>query len=370
MLIAIAVGLDSLFHRNFEKSGPCPFVRIFVYEHITGGGTYVDTALGRPCGSLLAEGSAMLRALVADFELLDGVEVVFLRDARLTGLGIDGNEGRIVRSVSEYWQAFDQTAAESDGTLVVAPEIGGALLRCCQTVVDAGGRLVSPGPSAVAIASNKFTLQRRLRDEDVPVPQARRVAIGDPPPVGFPFPAVIKPVDGAGSMGVRLIRSADEWSWEANPSEQQGWLLQQYRHGTPASVALLCCPSGVHPLIPCRQRFDGSERFAYRGGSLPLEPQLAKRAVRLAVRATQRALPGVVGYLGVDLMLGGDPSGGEDVVIEINPRVTTSYVGLRAAANTNLAAAMLAVAEDRAPDMRFSPESLEFDADGTVRCAI
>jgi predicted ATP-grasp superfamily ATP-dependent carboligase len=70
------------------------------------------------------------------------------------------------------------------------------------------------------------------------------------------------------------------------------------------------------------------------------------------------------------LVLGDDPFGDQDVVIEVNPRVTTSYVGLRAAAESNLAAAMLALVEDRAPDLRYSPESLEFDADGTVRRAM
>lgn len=347
-----------------------PLLRIFVYEHITGGGTFVDTSLGTPCGTLLAEGDAMLRALAADFAAVEGVDVVSLRDARLKDSAVCGNGSRVVRSVAEYGGLFDEFAAESDATIIVAPEIGGALLRCCQRVVDVGGKLISPGPSAVAVASDKFRLCRLLRDDGVPTPYTRGILAGDSLPIDFPFPAVIKPVDGAGSMGVQLIRCPDDWSWEANPSDQQDWLLQPYQLGTPASVALLCRPSGVHPLIPCRQRFDGSERFAYCGGSLPLPPPLAERSVRLAVRATERALPGVVGYLGVDLVLGGDASGGEDVVIEINPRVTTSYVGLRAAAETNLAAAMLAVAADRAPDMRFSPKSLEFDADGTVRRAI
>jgi predicted ATP-grasp superfamily ATP-dependent carboligase len=342
-------------------------VRIFVYEHITGGGTFIDAASGAAFGSLLAEGAAMLRALAADFAAVDGAEVVFLRDARLEYPGVCGKEVWIVRNGTAYQQAFDQLAAESDATIVVAPEVGGALLRCCQRVVDVGGTLISPGPPAVAVASNKLRLCCRLQDEAVPVPRTRGIAAGDPLPPDFPYPAVIKPVDGVGSMGVRLIRTPDDWSWDANPPDRRDWLLQQHHEGTPVSVALLCRPSGTHPLIPCRQRFDDDDTFVYRGGSLPLPPPLAERAVRLAQQAVERTLPGVVGYLGVDLVLGGDPSGGQDVVIEINPRVTTSYVGLRAAAETNLAAAMLAVAADRAPDLRFSLESLEFDAGGAVR---
>ena len=41
------------------------------------------------------------------------------------------------------------------------------------------------------------------------------------------------------------------------------------------------------------------------------------------------------------MVLGENPSGEDDVVIEINPRITTSYVGLRAATGVNLAAPLL-----------------------------
>jgi hypothetical protein len=67
------------------------------------------------------------------------------------------------------------------------------------------------------------------------------------------------------------------------------------------------------------------------------------------------------------MVLGDDPDGGDDCVIEINPRLTTSYAGLRVAARTNLAEAMLDVAAGKTPDLSFDPAPLEFDADGTVR---
>jgi predicted ATP-grasp superfamily ATP-dependent carboligase len=80
----------------------------------------------------------------------------------------------------------------------------------------------------------------------------------------------------------------------------------------------------------------------------------------------QATLPEAIGYLGVDLILGRDPRGSRDFVIELNPRVTTSYVGLRVACETNLAAAMLRVAEGREPDMRWAGGKLQFAADGAV----
>jgi predicted ATP-grasp superfamily ATP-dependent carboligase len=104
----------------------------------------------------------------------------------------------------------------------------------------------------------------------------------------------------------------------------------------------------------------------YLGGSVPLQPDLAHRATAIARRAIA-SLPEPLGYVGIDLVLGNEPNGRNDVVIEVNPRLTTSYVGLRALANDNLAAAMLAVAAGETPRLSFKAQQLEFDADGTVR---
>ena len=104
----------------------------------------------------------------------------------------------------------------------------------------------------------------------------------------------------------------------------------------------------------------------YLGGSLPLPAALAARAARLAVRAVGCLSPSR-GYLGVDLVLGDDPGGVADVVIEINPRLTTSYVGLRALLEGNLAATMLAIAAGQSPELCWKTGPIAFDAAGGVR---
>jgi predicted ATP-grasp superfamily ATP-dependent carboligase len=73
-----------------------------------------------------------------------------------------------------------------------------------------------------------------------------------------------------------------------------------------------------------------------------------------------------LGYIGVDLVLGDDASGTGDRVIEINPRLTTSYVGLRAAARCNLVEAMWQLAVGQSPSLEFDERPLRFWADGTI----
>jgi predicted ATP-grasp superfamily ATP-dependent carboligase len=101
------------------------------------------------------------------------------------------------------------------------------------------------------------------------------------------------------------------------------------------------------------------------GGELPLTAGLAERATELAERAVA-AMPAVTGWVGVDLVLGREPDGSKDAVIEINPRLTTSYVGLRAAATSNLAEAMCRIAQGEVQRVQFSGRAIEFDASGNV----
>ena len=150
----------------------------------------------------------------------------------------------------------------------------------------------------------------------------------------------MKPRFGAGSQDTFLIRNRDVGpGFPAWPSEQRalrpGWkawphdnfIVQQYVLGEAASVALLIAPGQAIPLMPARQHLSSDGRFRYLGGSLPLQPGLALRATKVALAAVA-GIAGLQGYVGVDLVLGDD---GYDWAIEINPRLTTSYIGLRRA---------------------------------------
>ena len=115
------------------------------------------------------------------------------------------------------------------------------------------------------------------------------------------------------------------------------------------------------------QDLSAEGRFQYRGGSLPLAPPLTLRAQHLARRAVE-AVPGLRGYVGVDLLLGEAGDGSQDWAVEINPRLTTSYVGLRALAQTNLAELLLRlVLGEEVPKLSWRAATIHFEANGSVQ---
>lgn len=341
-------------------------MRIFVYEFVTGGGLPAEAS---PPPSLLREGAAMATALAADFAALPDTAVVVLGASRWkewNGLSFPGCDVVDVVDVDAEWLAFRRLAAEADQTVVIAPEFDGILLERCRQVVSAGGRLLGPDAALIELASDKHNTAEHLRVHGVAAPQGIALAAGERPhSVGVSrYPAVWKRRDGAGSQDVRLLRDEIEAAQAAPLSVPSH--LERYCPGLPASVAWLCGPAGCHPLPPCRQWLSDDGRFAYLGGATPLPPPLAARAVELSRRAVG-CLPQPRGYLGIDLVLGDDVDGSGDAVIEINPRPTTSYVGLRAASRANLAQALIDAANGQPPKLDFAPGVVEFTADGTVR---
>src|SRR5207237_10692235 len=113
--------------------------------------------------------------------------------------------------------------------------------------------------------------------------------------------------------------------------------------GRPSGVPFLTGPQRTGTLCPAEQILSEDGPFRYLGGRLPLPPELARRAADVARRAVD-AVAGLAGYVGVDVVLGDAADGSRDCVIEINPRLTTSYVGLRTMTDGNLMGWLLAVA--------------------------
>jgi predicted ATP-grasp superfamily ATP-dependent carboligase len=333
-------------------------MRIFVYEYITGGGLWRETPGATPEGSLLREGKAMVRAVAADFSSLAEVEVVALRDRRLAGFEIQGCRMLDIAGREEERGVLRELSASCDHTLIIAPEIDDALLTRCREVEAAGGRLLGPSVEFVEVASDKHATAERLRAAGVPTTTGIWLRPGDAIPPDFPLPAVSKPCRGAGSLGVRQIETQRELAAVGRDINQAS-RLEQFVPGLPASVAVLSGPGGIATLPACRQRLSDDGRFHYLGGELPLVPVLDRRA-RLLAESAVRALGRPRGYVGVDLVLGAAEDGSRDAVIEVNPRLTASYVGLRRASPKNLARAMLDVAAGRPPALSFVAQKVRF----------
>lgn len=322
-------------------------MRVFVYEYMTATGLGRDPA--SPEHGMYREGRAMRDALAEDFSRIPSVEVRAYPDD-----ATPRDDDRFLTEVER-----------SDRQLLVAPELHGTLfaLTC---LARTRGNPLGTSPEAIELTSDKLALSEYWRSRGVLTPATTDRA---PTPCDASG-VVVKPRFGAGSTATYFLDCRQDFyrvrALLEDANDDIGpMILQEFVPGRAASVAFLCGPNGHTPLLPAFQLLSTDGRFKYEGGELPIPPELAERAVRLAARAVA-CVPGLVGYVGVDLVLGDAADGSQDYAIEINPRLTTSYIGLRALAEFNLAEAMLRAAVGEAVGPRWKPGRVRFGPDGRV----
>lgn len=301
--------------------------RVVVFEYVTAGGD-----VGGPAerDELMPMGRAMRDALVADLLAVPGVQVsaAVCPQADVLPAGVRALRPRKTESTLDF---MAREAAAHDLACVVAPETRGLLLQYSRQVSP--GRWMGCRPQAIVVAASKRATLQRLDAAGVCTPlriaDARRW--------------VVKPDDGAGALDTVLHSSHEAALHDqlARGRAGQAATLEPWVDGEALSLALLCRGPGEAELLSvnCQDvAVDPAGRVHFHGvrvNALPAAESLARTA-----EAVARALPGLKGFVGIDLVwhrLHGP------VVIEVNPRITCAYAGLSAALDRNLAAELLAV---------------------------
>jgi tyramine---L-glutamate ligase len=335
---------------------------VLLYEYACSGGL-IESDAAFDHSAVRDEGWAMLRALATDLAAMERNHVQVIADYRGLPRQLPGCELVWARRKNEDLEILRKLSPKADWTIVIAPEFDGILFERGRCVECAGGRLLGAPTPLVELLADKQRTAGHLHRHGMRVPRGMLWSPGDHIPTLSP-PLVIKPNDGAGSQDTYLCRNAHD-VFEVLRTYRRHARIEEFVGGMPASVAFLCGLAGSVALPACSQSMALDQKLQYMGGSLPLEPTLAIRAHMLASRAID-CLPRMRGYVGVDLVLG-DPSDGlGDYVIEINPRLTTSYVGLRELARSNLAEAMIDIAAGRMPHLSFSSKVIRFDNQGNM----
>lgn len=307
-------------------------MKILVYEHMTSGALCTEPLPGH----LVKEGNAMLQALLKDLAGNQGVQPVILRDFRLD-IPSHTHRCHYVRDLDDFRRRWLACLDYVDGVLPIAPETDGLLAEIQSWVLKTGKRLLGCRPEATAIATSKTRTAERLAAAGLTT--APTIWLKDWKPNTFPGNALVcKPDDGAGSTGVLYFENAtalNTWKQQRPPETWEKEIVQPYIRGTAASLCLLCAEAEAHLLCGNHQQIQ-IENGAMRLTNITVNGLEYSKLDHKIFQNIASALPGLWGFVGVDLVLSPQP-----VVLEINPRLTTSYVGLRAAYGMNPATWLL-----------------------------
>jgi predicted ATP-grasp superfamily ATP-dependent carboligase len=117
------------------------------------------------------------------------------------------------------------------------------------------------------------------------------------------------------------------------------FIVQEFVVGESASVSLIVADDKALPISLNKQNVNVAQPMqnsSYNGGVVPLNHPLKEEAFVAAQKAVE-CFAGLRGYVGVDVIL----TKNKPFVMDVNPRLTTSYVGLSQTANFNVAQALV-----------------------------
>ncbi|UCC58891.1 MAG: ATP-grasp domain-containing protein [Candidatus Bathyarchaeum sp.] len=318
-------------------------MNLLIYEHISGGG-YINKKIS---ASTLSEGYGMLRSLIADFKAACH-QVTTLLDSRLAGFNppIEADKIVSVSSPEELDEKLRKISGAVDAVYVIAPESGQVLEKL---VESSGGTSLNCQVEAIKRVSNKMTTYETLERIGVKVPETVLLDIHEKTgnirrlikELGYPL--VFKPVDGVSCSGLSLVK--DEGSIAAavkkvaRESLSNYFIAQKLIRGKGASVCVISTGDKALSVTLNKQLVTlapPDEESRYSGGVVPFDHSLEEEALKTAQRVVE-SIRGLRGYVGVDMVLAREGP----VVIEVNPRLTISYIGLRRAADFNPAQAIV-----------------------------
>lgn len=318
---------------------------VLVFEWMVGGGIHCDSdsaKLRQPDPtSLMSEGAEMLRAIAEDFADC-GLETIVPIDRRFRPpIDLPGQLVSI-ESEKQLWQTLHSTSKDADWILLIAPESSNRLQRLVSQLQPHAHKLLSPDAAFIELATDKTKTLDRLKAAGLKTPTGCRLDrwLAQSNLATFPMPAMLKPNDGAGSEGVRIVKDHPPVDFKiANP---KSWRIEELVAGTGASISVLCS-------IHAQNRYFAPTRQIFSEGHWVdcqvIEDQgEVERAMSLAQKVIE-TLPKTNGYIGIDFLLGNCPD--NDTVIEVNPRLTSSYLRLREQTDFNIAERMTDLCDRR-----------------------
>lgn len=251
----------------------------------------------------------MLSALLDDL-FRAGVETTTLLHPSLPSDGFSAR--RVVRSAEMFSRVVEREMAAHDAVWIIAPETGGSLLQLTRLAESLKKKIFGAGSRAVDVFGDKLKTYETLKGLATMPHTSAFTGTYDR------FPCVVKPADGAGCESTYLVSRRDELRELELPDTR--FIIQPFIAGEPMSAAFVSRANDTALLGVARQKIATNGRLRFEGVEGPVEyPNAA--TIEMMAEAVRNKVPELFGYWGMDFV----ETHGGPVLIEVNPRLTSSY---------------------------------------------
>lgn len=251
-------------------------------------------------GPIFFEGRAMLNTLVRSFRRIGHT---------------------VITPTGDFERGIVGASKDCDAGLIIAPD---DVLPEFTRIIEDNTVNLGCSSSVVRLCADKLRTSERLSRAGVSVP---RIDPDDCPRY------VIKPRYGCASEDVFVV---------SDFVQKEGCITTEFIGGEHLSVSLIIGSSAL-PLTVNKQLVEIDHKIQYVGGVVPHRIPRWKEVINTAVKSAQ--ILSCKGYMGVDIVLDDKP-----YVVDVNPRPTTSIVGVSRVVDREIADLILRARFSELPD--------------------
>jgi predicted ATP-grasp superfamily ATP-dependent carboligase len=316
---------------------------LFIFEYVSGGGF---NQMQIP-SSLFCEGYGMLRSIILDFKKLN-FKISTLLDHRIIFLAsyLKADSIKETRVEDNYIELFNVEVKKCDYCFIIAPESSNILYELTKIVRDNNKKILSIDLDGIELGSSKFTCYEYFKASSVNTPQSFIIPIKkDTLDLDFIIrkynqlncPIIVKPDDGVGAESIFYFNSENQihnfFTSQSNLIDsERNYILQEFIEGEDLSISLIAHKDLLekfdknHQILAINSQYininNEKAKSEYFGGYTPVN----NLNIHISNILEKLDLTKFNGYFGIDFIRKADNS---IFFIELNPRLTTSYIGVR-----------------------------------------
>ncbi len=316
---------------------------LFIFEYVSGGGF---NQMKIP-SSLFCEGYGMLKSIILDFKKLN-FKISTLLEHRIFFLSsyLKADNIKETRVEDNYIDLFKAEVKKCDYCFIIAPEFSEILYTLTKIVKDYNRKLLSVDLEGIQLGMSKFETYKFFKKNKVNTPLTYQIPFKGKS-LDFNFisqkfdelkcPIIIKPDDGVGAESIYYIESESQLShfiheYSNKFEKDRCYILQEFIEGEDLSISLIAHKELLdkfdknHLILAINSQNinikNQKVKSEYFGGYTPVNDLY----IQISNILEKLDFTKFNGYFGIDFIRKADNS---LFFIELNPRLTTSYIGVR-----------------------------------------
>ena len=296
-------------------------IKILIYEYVTGGGLINEDL----SSTLLHEAKLMTSRLHSDLSISDDVSFSFFLDERLKNLA---RPQSILINKQNSNKIYDENFLKKfDYVLPILPETNLSLYKYTKFLEEKKINKIISDKQTILSLSNKLSFYNLFINQKINVIPTYNIK--EINKIKKIKKLVIKDKYGAGCSFVKIFKNSSKKDFK---DYNKNYIVQPYIDGKPYSISAFFDQNDLYLLSINRQDIKITKNFIKLNKIIVNDKIVDDTKIYALLEKIKSILPKLYGYIGIDIIINKK----DLYVVEINPRLTTSYIGLNETLGINL----------------------------------